>query len=66
MSGAASSSGASCATGRPWAVTTVRSPADARRTASANPARSSLIPTVSTCVHNQICNGAATTVNISP
>ena len=59
MSGAPSSSGASCATGLPWAVITVRSPASARLTASANEARSSLTPSVrldaSTCVHNQIC-----------
>jgi alkylation response protein AidB-like acyl-CoA dehydrogenase len=57
MSGAVSSSGPSWATGRPWAVMSVRSPACARWTAVANVDRSSRTPSVSTGVHNQSCVG---------
>ncbi len=70
-SGASASSGPSWATGRPAAVTTVRSPAPARRTASASPARSSRMPSdrtsyVSTCVHKQSCTVECNPAMISP
>jgi len=47
--GSASGNGASTATGRPWSVTSIVSPASTRRRSSLARCRSSRTPTVAMC-----------------